>query len=632
MKTKSSTALPAQGRWSLLPMAQRARLGFSVHAAVALLSGLAIMILACPQTFAQTTSTNAVQPVPNPCPRSRAGSVVSNPSALYSQNGVLNVTFSYQQTTDFAGRTLLCFMTPSGLEEPTLHVNPGDTLNITVTNNTPASPVEEPFNAPTCGDTSMTGSSVNIHLHGTNTSPACGSDNVTKTLINSGSTFQYSVAIPANEPPGLYWYHPHVHGVAEAAVQGGAAGVLIVDGIQNVQPAVSGMQQQILVIRDQPTLQQLQESGPPVNSNVEVPNLDLTLNYVPGNAFTNTQTGVTTFTPSIMSMQAGVPQLWRICNCTSDTILDLQELFDGVAQTFQIVAIDAVPVNSQDGTEPGQLISATHYTIPPAGRVEIIVDPPSPSVHLAQLITQYINTGPLGDEDPNRPIATIQLVRSATQSADNALPRSSGLNTANQRFGGLSSQSITATRTVNFSENPVTNQFFITVQGQTPQVFDNNNPPSIITTQGAVEQWTIQNQAFENHEFHMHQIHFLVQSQNNFEMNGSQQAPAITGQFADMVQVPFWNGNTSTPFPSVTALLDFRGMDIGDFVYHCHILWHEDLGMMAIIQVLPGITSERGSPGNGTGAYAAQKLSTTPGARAVVDGGMGGGAGMPKMQ
>jgi FtsP/CotA-like multicopper oxidase with cupredoxin domain len=84
------------------------------------------------------------------------------------------------------------------------------------------------------------------------------------------------------------------------------------------------------------------------------------------------------------------------------------------------------------------------------------------------------------------------------------------LSTAHQRFGGLSNQALTATRTVYFSENPDTNQFFITVRGQTPQTFDNNNPPSIITTQGWVEQWTIQNQALENHEFHMHQIHFLV--------------------------------------------------------------------------------------------------------------------------
>jgi len=549
-----------------------------------LFASVAIMILAAAPAFSQ--GANPVQPVANPCPRSTAGSVVNNPPALFSQNNVLNVRFSYQQTTDKAGRTLFCFMTEDGVEEPTLHVKPGDTLNITVTNNTPASPVVEPFNAPNCGDTSMTGTSTNIHYHGTNTTPACHGDNVTKTLINAGTTFNYHLAFPNDEPPGLYWYHPHVHGIAEAAVFGGAAGALIVDGIEDVQPAVSGLQERVLVIRDQPTLQQLPQSSPQVNSNVEVPNHDLTVNYVPGDATTNLHTGVTTFTPSILKMQSGQPQFWRICNCTSDTILDLQVLFDGAPQTFQIVGIDAVPVNSQDGSQPGQLISATHYRLPVAGRVEIIVNPPSQDVKLAQFITQYINTGPAGDEDPIRVLSNLQVVGQDSEPPRNLAP-TAGLNTGQQRFGGLVSQPVKVTRTLFFSENATSTAFFITVQGQTPQPFDNNNPPAIVTTQGSVERWTVQNQALENHEFHMHQIHFLVESQNNFEVNGSQQAPAITGQFADMVEVPYWNGNTGTPFPSVTMLMDFRGPDIGDFVYHCHILGHEDLGMMQIIRVLP---------------------------------------------
>jgi FtsP/CotA-like multicopper oxidase with cupredoxin domain len=105
-----------------------------------------------------------------------------------------------------------------------------------------------------------------------------------------------------------------------------------------------------------------------------------------------------------------------------------------------------------------------------------------------------------------------------------------------------------------------------------------------------VEKWIVANIAQENHEFHMHQIHFKVLSQDNFEINGSPQAPAINGQFLDMIETPFWdnvkNPNQSSA-PQVQLLMDFRGMDIGDFVYHCHILSHEDLGMMAIIHVNP---------------------------------------------
>jgi FtsP/CotA-like multicopper oxidase with cupredoxin domain len=90
----------------------------------------------------------------------------------------------------------------------------------------------------------------------------------------------------------------------------------------------------------------------------------------------------------------------------------------------------------------------------------------------------------------------------------------------------------------------------------------------------------------------MHQIHFLVLSQDNFERNGSVPVDEYNGQFADMIQVPYWDGNLGDPFPSVRVLMDFRGPDIGDFVYHCHILGHEDNGMMAIIRVLPRQTGK----------------------------------------
>ena len=67
-----------------------------------------------------------------PCPRPAAGSVVSPPPELFSSNGTLNVTFNYYTTVDAVGRTLFCFTTPGGLEGPTLHVVPGDTLNISL--------------------------------------------------------------------------------------------------------------------------------------------------------------------------------------------------------------------------------------------------------------------------------------------------------------------------------------------------------------------------------------------------------------------------------------------------------------------------------------------------------------------
>jgi FtsP/CotA-like multicopper oxidase with cupredoxin domain len=585
-----------------------------------------ILVMAPLGAFGQTPPPTPVALVANACARFTAGSVVRQPPALFSRDGVLRVAFSYQTTTDSIGRQLFCFMTPDGMENPTLHVNAGDTLFITVTNNTPISPTGEtfePYDTPNCGDTTqqtqsptanngMTGGSMNIHYHGTNTTPQCHGDNVVKTLINSGNTFEYNIHFPTDEPPGLYWYHPHVHGLAEAAVQGGATGALVVDGINNVQPAVANLRHRILIIRDQPLLRQLTES--PAGTEGGIPQLDLTVNFVPLDTTTDTKPTppVTTYTPAIIYMDAGEPQFWRVSNSTSDAPLDLQVRFDGVAQTIQLVGIDAVPVNSQDGDQPGHLIPVTHFRLPPAARVEFIVNAPPSTVKVAQLVAQLINTGPQGDDIPTRPLLTMHVVPDDDEepSADDRVPPFTGLDTSRQKFAGITSAKPSVTRTVYFDEIEDGTAFFINASGCVTAegascptqpyglntTFDNNNPPAIITTQGSVEKWIIQNRARENHELHQHQIHFKVLSQDNFEINGSQQAPGINGQFLDMVEVPFCNASKlpcTLPFPQVVALMDFRGPDIGDFVFHCHILGHEDRGMMAIERVVPSTEQEK---------------------------------------
>lgn len=521
-----------------------------------------------------SSSPTPILPVADACPREAAGSTLQNPSDLFSSGGVLKVTFSYQTRTDADGRTLFCFMTPDGLENPTLHVNPGDRLVINVTNNTPATPVVMKIDPPNCGATTLTQSTVNIHFHGTNTSPSCHQDQVIRTMINSGQTFAYNVHFPSDEPAGLYWYHPHAHMLTEAALQGGASGAIVVEGIQNYQPAVADLAQQIIVICDQNV------AGNPTPGG-DVPSWDLTLNTIP--------IAYPAEVPAIIQMQAGAQQFWRVSNSSADSILDLQVLFDGVPQTVQIAALDGVTTGSQDGTGQGQLVNATDVLIPTAGRAEFIVSAPPPTVTNASLVTLNINTGPDGDNDPQRTLGTIQTVtESPTVASDAARIRSAMIGPKwKQRFADLASTQATAQRTFYFSENNPDSEFYVTADDATPTLFDPNNPPAIVTTQGSVEEWTVQNQSLENHEFHIHQLHFLVESQNNFQANGSQPDPSIDGQVMDTIQVPFWDGNPSHPYPSVTVRMDFRGPDTGDFVYHCHIAEHEDHGMMAIIRVMP---------------------------------------------
>ena len=164
-----------------------------------------------------------------PCPRFPAGGTATQPDNLVGQSGVLSVAFTYQTRTDQNGNILYCYTTQSGSQSPTLRVHPGDNLKITLQNLVPApasSPATGAMSGMTmaipassaCGAATMTAASTNIHYHGTNTPPVCHQDEVIHTMVNSGQTFAYDLQSPADEPPGLYWYHPHVHGISEAAV------------------------------------------------------------------------------------------------------------------------------------------------------------------------------------------------------------------------------------------------------------------------------------------------------------------------------------------------------------------------------------------------------------------------------
>jgi FtsP/CotA-like multicopper oxidase with cupredoxin domain len=508
-----------------------------------------------------------------PCARFKAGSTVIEPTNLFSAGGKLQVNFTYQTRVDQFGNTLYCFTTEAGVESPTLHVHPGDQLIIHLKNELPKSSSSAAMPGMTvtgprdCSSKAMDDTSVNIHYHGTNTPPTCHQDEVITTLVNAGDSYDYDVHFPSDEPPGLYWYHPHIHGISEAAVLGGASGAIVVDGIENVNPQVAGLPARTLIIRDNLV------PGNPTPGGA-IPSWDISLNYIP--------VPYPNFTPAVVAMKPQQKELWRVLNASADTIIDLQLQYDNVAQPLTVVALDGVPTGSQDGLRLGGSVVTKDILLPPASRAEFIVTGPSLRVKSAVLSTLNIDTGPDGDNDPTRPILAIKASNGAAEpplriANTSSLPPS-------ERFFGLANMAPTAHRKLYFSEvlsdpsdpNSPTN-FFITVDGQTPVLFDPSNPPAIVTTQGSVEDWTIENRSLENHEFHMHQIHFLVLEQNGRSVD--------TGQYLDTVQVPYWSG--TGPYPSVKLRMDFRGPVVGDFVYHCHILGHEDSGMMAIIRVLP---------------------------------------------
>lgn len=119
---------------------------------------------------------------PTNCPRFGVGTTAIEPENLFSNDGVLEVSFAYHTRVDQFGNRLFCFMTQDGAESPTLHVKPGDKLIVHVENDVPVGSVTAGMRgmggmsmaitpATACGATTMTATSVNVHYHGTNTPP-----------------------------------------------------------------------------------------------------------------------------------------------------------------------------------------------------------------------------------------------------------------------------------------------------------------------------------------------------------------------------------------------------------------------------------------------------------------------------
>src|ERR1700680_1515600 len=196
------------------------------------------------------------------CPkRPDPGTVVQNALSLDSANGALNAELTLRHSVDTGGYNHYClnYATSQGdVEAPTLRLKQGDHLILDVKDRITSddSPGMMDMSAPPgkiCGDGGvMTVSSTNMHFHGLNVPPICHQDDVLDTLIQPGKpAFRFDMHIPKNEPPGLYWYHPHVHGFTEFQVNGGAAGALIVAGMEKFRPEVTGLTERVFVIRQQ---------------------------------------------------------------------------------------------------------------------------------------------------------------------------------------------------------------------------------------------------------------------------------------------------------------------------------------------------------------------------------------------
>src|SRR5271163_3059761 len=372
------------------------------------------------------------------CRRPAEGSALQEPADLRSRDGVLEADLSIHNYFEASGSVRYCYIDGNGNVSPNLRLKPGDLLILHLKND-----LKEPDHPPAqasqlhahknaekdpnpCTSGATTPTSTNLHFHGLTIPPVCHQDEVVKTSVSPrDKPFEYRFRIPENEPPGLYWYHPHIHGFSKVQVLGGASGALIVEGIERANSDLAGLPERVLIIRDQDLLN---PNSPPSKSEPVVPKMlidrdgdaanngtgfgkpakDLSINYVP--------VPYPNYPPAVIKMKPGERQLWRVLNASALTYLNLAVLYDRKPQNLGVAALDGVSVNA-DGVTKNVLDGQNHIGIPPGGRAEFIVQAPPAGV-TGLLVTHTVDTGSGGENDPNRALATLIV------SADAPEPRS----------------------------------------------------------------------------------------------------------------------------------------------------------------------------------------------------------------
>ena len=463
-----------------------------------------------------------------------ASDLLSMPPELHAKHHALSLTLHAAVASD--GKNSFYF--DGQPNAPTLRLSPGDQLKITYINDLPTKAQETCAIMP-CMD--MT----NLHFHGLTVSPDAPQDDVLGMMAAPGQTLHYTVQIPNDHPPGLYWYHTHPHGESHRQALDGMSGALVIEGIESYYRSLAGLPERVLVVRGRSIKHDPQSADlkhrVELSSNVcgaesEPPDEVFTLNG--------------SVRPQI-EIAPGERQFWRLVNASADRYLDLQ--LEG--QTFEIVAMDGSPIAQHFPHHRTR--SADHVLLPPAGRLEAIVTGPAAGAP-RRLLSRCVDTGPDGDPNPAMVLADI-VPRPASKSTPKVL--------ANTRKPDLKTLDLAAEEkapprfVVTFTENK--KGFYINGEKFAPDA-----APMVRAKIGTLQHWRIVNASSELHPMHIHQVHFLAYAEND--------KPIADPLWLDTVNVPYGG--------SVDVIMDFTDPVIkGMSVFHCHLLNHEDKGMMAKI-------------------------------------------------
>ena len=460
---------------------------------------------------------------------------VPDPPVVRAHDGRAAITLTAAHRAD--GRAAFAFN--GGDVPPTIRIRAGETLEIHYVNALPAA-------APSATHDGRMNMS-NLHFHGLSVSPDRPQDDVLHMISMPGQTLDYTLTIPPDHSPGLFWYHTHPHGESYQQVLDGMSGALIVEGIERYAPAVESMRERVLIIRADDIEHDPHASAKRARVEVERSPCGESHDQV-DRVFT--VNGV--LRPEI-EMRAGERQFWRIVNAAPDRYVDIEVPH----QRFEVVAYDGFPIGYRDRANPTRFTN--HVLLPPAGRVEAIVTAPTGEGQ-SVFRTRCVATGIDGDPNPGMTLADIAARQAApSKAADVRLPRLEPPPTKVVDVEEV--KRAPAAFTAVFTEGD--HRFYIN-----GRLFSPDAPPMVRAKVGHFERWRIVNDTREIHPFHLHQAHFLAFLEND--------RPIHDPQWFDTVNVPVGG--------SVDLVMDFTDPVIrGMSVFHCHLLNHEDKGMMAKI-------------------------------------------------
>ncbi|GAA1435994.1 multicopper oxidase family protein [Microlunatus lacustris] len=449
------------------------------------------------------------------------------PPTLTSAEGLLQVRLEAATgSVQIAGRPATALSYNGGLPGPTLRLQPGDRLQVQLVNR---------LTDPT-----------NLHVHGLHVSPEGNSDNPF-VKIDPGSTFDYDYQLPDDHPPGVYWYHPHHHCMVADQIFGGLYGAIIVGDPEGSAGSIPVTRERVLVVSDISLTTSGAIQAPTAMARMRGREGDLVL--------VNGQARPT------MTARPGERERWRIINACAARYLRLR--LDG--QHLQLLGLDSgrfAPPRDVD-----------EVVLAPGNRADLLVTTTAGTSQLNALPYNRGNTMGMGMGsgmgDDTQASSTSELVLATLDVAGEEAPTLPAV-AAQPNPRDLRRAVVARRRELTFAMGMGMGMggggggsgMSFTIDGKE---FDAARTDQTVQA-GSVEEWTITNTSPMDHPLHLH-----VWPMQLIEEKGQPLGP------------PTWQDVVNVPARSNVKVRVAFDRFAGRTVYHCHILDHEDQGMMGVI-------------------------------------------------